>query len=171
MTLAAADLQSSTFADLVRTHQAMVFSIAYHFLRDRATAEEIAQDVFLQLYRKMGDLAEGAHITFWLRKVTSHRCIDCVRKKKIQAAVALDDAPDLFVPEDREDPLLSRRVRALLASLPEKPRMVMILRYQEDLMPEEIANILEMPVSTVKSHLQRSLAMLREKMTRSMGSM
>jgi len=74
----------------------------------------------------------------------SHRCIDCVRKKKLHASVALDDAPDLFVKEDREDPLLSRRVRALLASLPEKPRMVMILRYQEDMMPEEIANILEM---------------------------
>jgi len=171
MTLAAVDVQPTAFADLVRAHQAMVFSIAYHFLRDRSAAEEIAQDVFLQLYRKMGELTAGAHITFWLRKVTSHRCIDCVRKKKLHASVALDDAPDLFVKEDREDPLLSRRVRALLASLPEKPRMVMILRYQEDMMPEEIANILEMPVSTVKSHLQRSLAMLREKMTRSMGSM
>jgi RNA polymerase sigma-70 factor (ECF subfamily) len=47
--------------------------------------------------------------------------------------------------------------------------MVMVLRYQEDLMPEEIASLLEMPVRTVKSHLQRSLAMLREKIDRSMG--
>jgi RNA polymerase sigma-70 factor (ECF subfamily) len=46
---------------------------------------------------------------------------------------------------------------------------VMVLRYQEDLMPEEIARILEMPVRTVKSHLQRSLAMLRDKIGRSMG--
>jgi RNA polymerase sigma-70 factor, ECF subfamily len=47
--------------------------------------------------------------------------------------------------------------------------MVMILRYQEDLMPEEISEVLEMPVRTVKSHLQRSLAMLRAKIDRSMG--
>jgi RNA polymerase sigma-70 factor (ECF subfamily) len=57
----------------------------------------------------------------------------------------------------------------LVASLPEKPRMVMVLRYQEDLMPEEIAGVLDMPVRTVKSHLQRSLAMLREKFDRSVG--
>jgi RNA polymerase sigma-70 factor (ECF subfamily) len=64
---------------------------------------------------------------------------------------------------------LSRRLRQLIATLPENPRMVMVLRYQEDLMPEEIAALLEMPVRTVKSHLQRSLAILREKIERSMG--
>ena len=57
----------------------------------------------------------------------------------------------------------------LILSLPEKARMVMILRYQEDLDPEEIARELEMPVSTVKSHLQRSLAMFREKFGRALG--
>jgi RNA polymerase sigma-70 factor, ECF subfamily len=65
--------------------------------------------------------------------------------------------------------MLNRRLRAMLGSLPETPRMVMVLRYQEELMPEEIAKVLEMPVRTVKSHLQRSLAMLREKIGRSMG--
>jgi len=60
-------------------------------------------------------------------------------------------------------------LQSLIGSLPEKPRMVMILRYQEDLMPEEIARVMEMPVRTVKSHLQRSLAMLREKIDRSLG--
>ena len=64
---------------------------------------------------------------------------------------------------------MSRRLRQLIATLPENPRMVMVLRYQEDLMPEEIAALLEMPVRTVKSHLQRSLTILREKIERSMG--
>jgi len=60
-------------------------------------------------------------------------------------------------------------LQALIASLPEKARAVVVLRYQEDLMPEEIAKLLEMPVGTVKSHLQRSLAMLREKLGRTFG--
>jgi RNA polymerase sigma-70 factor (ECF subfamily) len=60
-------------------------------------------------------------------------------------------------------------LRDLVASLPEKPRMVVILRYQEDLPPEDIAGVLAMPIATVKSHLQRSLAMLREKVTRAIG--
>ena len=158
-----------SFPEVLRAHQGMVFSIAYHFLHDRAAAEEVAQEVFLQLYRNFGELQTSAHATFWLRRVTSHRSIDYARKRKLQAAVALDDAPEPAVGADPGDPLLSRRLRALIGSLPETPRMVVVLRYQEDMMPEEIAKTLDMPVRTVKSHLQRSLAMLREKIGRSMG--
>jgi RNA polymerase sigma-70 factor (ECF subfamily) len=161
-----------TFASVLRAQQSMVFSIAYHFLRDRSAAEEVAQDVFLQLHRCFSDLKSDQHVAFWLRKVASHRCIDYVRKQKNQAAVSLDDAPPASIASQSDKPqdhFLNRRLQLLIASLPEKPRMVMILRYQEDLMPEEIASVMEMPVRTVKSHLQRSLAMLREKIDRSMG--
>jgi RNA polymerase sigma-70 factor (ECF subfamily) len=158
-----------TFAEVLRANQSMVFSLAYHFLRDHAAAEEIAQDVFLRLYRKMDDLDSAKHVTFWLKKVTSHRCIDYVRKRGSQSTISLEDVAEPSIPEQRGDPLLNRRLRQLIATLPEKPRMVMVLRYQEDLMPEEISEVLEMPVRTVKSHLQRSLAMLREKIDRSMG--
>jgi RNA polymerase sigma-70 factor (ECF subfamily) len=157
------------FAGLVREHRSMVFSIAYHFLRDRALAEEIAQDVFLQLFRNLGSLESEAHTTFWLRKVTSNRCVDYVRKRQRRPEVSLEDGPEPREPEGAADPLLSRKLQALVQSLPEKPRLVVILRYQEDLMPEEIAKILEIPVRSVKSILHRSLAMLREKMERSMG--
>jgi len=64
---------------------------------------------------------------------------------------------------------VARRLRQYVAPLPEKPRLVVILRYQEDMGPEDIAEILSMPLETVKSHLQRSLAMLREKVTRAIG--
>ena len=57
----------------------------------------------------------------------------------------------------------------MIASLPEKARLIVILRYQEDLGPEDIAAVLAIPVATVKSHLQRSLALLREKVLRSIG--
>ena len=158
-----------TFAEVLRANQSMVFSLAYHFLRDRGAAEEVAQDVFLRLYRKVDDLENARHVIFWLRKVTSHRCIDYVRKRGSHYTVALEDAAEPSVPERPGDPLLNRRLRQLVATLPEKPRMVMVLRYQEDLTPEEISDVLEMPVRTVKSHLQRSLAILREKIERSMG--
>ena len=79
------------------------------------------------------------------------------------------DALLTFEDDPPQDHFMNRRLQSLIESLPEKPRMVMILRYQEDLMPEEIASVMEMPVRTVKSHLQRSLAMLREKIDRSMG--
>src|SRR5580704_11894025 len=92
-----------TFASVLRAHQSMVFSIAYHFLRDRSAAEEVAQDVFLQLHRRFDELKSDQHVSFWLRKVASHRCIDYVRKRKLQAAVALDDAPVPSVEDQPQD--------------------------------------------------------------------
>jgi RNA polymerase sigma-70 factor (ECF subfamily) len=162
-----------TFASVLRAQQSMVFSIAYHFLRDRPAAEEVAQDVFLQLHKRFDQFENDGHISSWLRKVASHRSIDYVRKRKSRAAVglgvSLEDAPVPSVEAVPQDHFLNRRLQSLIGSLPEKPRMVLILRYQEDMMPEEIASAMDMPVRTVKSHLQRSLAMLREKIDRSMG--
>lgn len=163
------DPEPRTFAAVLRAKQSMVFSIAYHFLRDRSAAEEVAQDVFLQLHRRFDEFESDQHLSFWLRKVASNRSIDYVRKRKSQMAVGLEDAPVPSVENEPADHFLNRRLQSLIGSLPEKPRMVMILRYQEDMMPEEIASAMDMPVRTVKSHLQRSLAMLREKIDRSMG--
>ena len=156
------------FARIVRQHQGMVFSLALHFLRDRQAAEEIAQDVFLQLYRNLGALKSPEHVTFWLRKITSHRCIDHARRRK-WPVVSLEDAPELRQAGSSRDPLLARRLRQLIATLPDAARMVVVLRYQEDLTPSEIAAVLGMPTATVKSHLHRSLALLREKVSRAIG--
>ena len=156
------------FAGIVQRQQGMVFSIALHFMRDRQVAEELAQDVFLDLYRHLDSLKSPEHVTFWLRKVTSHRCIDYARRRT-WFEVSLDDVPELPAASTARDPLLQRKLRQLVASLPGTARAVVILRYQEDLTPTEIAEVLTMPVATVKSHLQRSLAMLREKVVRVIG--
>ena len=156
------------FAALVREHQSMVFSVAYHFLHDRQGAEEVAQEVFLALHRSLDDLQSPAHAAFWLRKVAAQRAIDEGRRRKRRPQVALDEVgePAARGAASAGDPLLAEMLRRLIASLPETPRMVVILRYQEDLDPMEIAAALQMPVGTVKSHLQRSLALLREKLER-----
>jgi RNA polymerase sigma-70 factor (ECF subfamily) len=153
-------------------HQSMVFSIAVRILSDRSAAEEVAQDVFLELHAKFGELASGDHVFHWLRRVTVHRAIDRLRRRERRPEVAMDwqDLPEPSDPPGDEppdtDPLLSRRLRQLVASLPEVPRTVLILRYQEDMSPEEIGGVLDMPVATVKSHLQRTLRLLREKAAR-----
>lgn len=154
---------TADFASLVREHQSMVFSLAHHFLRDRAAAEELAQDVFLQLYRHLGELQSPEHIVFWLRRVTANRCISEARRRQRHPEVPLDDSPEPEAPPSESDPIVGERLRRMVASLPEKARMVVLLRYQEDLDPEDIARLLEMPVNTVKSQLQRALVMLRQK--------
>src|SRR5690349_10860186 len=88
------------------------------------------------------------------------------RRRRRRPVVALDSVAEPSTAAAPRDPLLEEVLRRLIATLAEGPRAVMILRYQEDLDPAEIADILEMPLGTVKSHLQRSLALLREKLER-----
>lgn len=158
----------AAFAELVREHQSMVFSLASRFFRNRSVAEDVAQEVFIHLYQNLGSIQSADHLRYWLRKVTGHRCIDHARRHKMQT-VSVDDAPEPVSMFDMPDALLRTTLRRLVATLPEKPRLVVTLRYQEDLDPTEIADILDMPVNTVKSHLRRSLLILREKVTRSLG--
>ncbi len=157
------------FAGLVRQHQAMVFSICWHILRDRAVAEELAQDVFLSLHQHLGTLESPEHVLFWLRRVTSNRALDVLRRRQRRPMVSLESAPEPVAAASTGDPMLGSALRRLVATLPEKARAIVVLRYQEDLDPAEIARLLGIPVGTVKSQLQRALGLLREKMSRSLG--
>lgn len=143
----------------------MVYSVAYHFLQDHSAAEELAQEVFLELYRHWPEIQSREHRLFWLRKVTIRRCIDQTRRRKLRNHVSLEDAPEPFTFMPATDPVLKRYIEQLLAKLQEAPRMIVILRYQEGMEPAEIAELLDMPLATVKSHLQRSLALLRRKLS------
>jgi RNA polymerase sigma-70 factor, ECF subfamily len=161
----AAAAAPGAFEAAVREHQAMVYSVAFHFLQDHAAAEELAQEVFLELYRHWPEIQSREHRLFWLRKVTSRRCIDQTRRRKLRNHLSLEDAPEPFTFMPATDPVLKRYIEQLLAKLQEAPRMIVILRYQEGMEPAEIAELLDMPLATVKSHLQRSLALLRRKLS------
>jgi RNA polymerase sigma-70 factor (ECF subfamily) len=155
-----------SFDELVRAYQSMVFSLAFHFLHDREAAEEVAQEVFLALHRHMAAIKSPAHAEYWLRKVAAQRSIDEARRRKRRPQITLEAVAEPASQAPPGDPMLGEVLRRLIATLPEAPRMVMVMRYQEDLDPVDIAELLELPVATVKSHLQRSLALLREKLER-----
>lgn len=152
----------AAFAALVRAHQRTVFSLALRMLADRHAAEDLAQEVFLQLYRSLSAVSSAAHLAFWLRKVTMHRAIDRLRRAPRLESSA-EELAAVVSETEPADPLLERRLRALLRELPAAARAVVLLRYQEDLDPVDIARTLRMPLNTVKSHLRRSLAQLRER--------
>lgn len=152
------------FEHLVDEHQSMVFSLAWRMTGDRGLAEEIAQDVFLELDRHMKKIESPKHACFWLRRVAMSRSADALRRRRVRGV-------DLWVEieenhgartEEKSSPL-GARLEGLLATLPEPQRAALVLRYQEDLTPEEIAATLDAPLATVKSHLQRGLKLLRAK--------
>ena len=146
----------------------MVFSIALRILSDRFLAEETAQDVFVELHGKLGELEGDEHVIHWLRRVTVHRSIDRLRQRERRREEVTDpgELPELAVEAAPGDPLLSRQIRLLVGSLPVMQRTVIALRYQEEMSVEEIGEALGMPAATVKSHLRRTLQLLREKMVR-----
>ena len=152
-----------TFVEAVETHKAMVYSILWHFLRDRSLAEELAQDVFLELHRNWRSLKSAKHLTFWLRRATTHRAIDVVRKRRTQAETSLEESGEPTMLERVHDSLLSSYLERMVASLPPKSRMMIVLRYQEEMDVEEIAGVLGMKVSTVKTQIFRALELLRAK--------
>jgi RNA polymerase sigma-70 factor (ECF subfamily) len=157
------------FGDLVRQHQRTVFGIALRMLGDRPAAEELAQDVFVQLHRHLASIESAAHLRFWLRRVTSHRAIDRARQRARAAELPLEAIAEPPAVGPDADPLLTRRLRGALLELTPQARAVVVLRYQQDLDPTDIAGALGMPLNTVKSHLRRSLAVLRERCARLRG--
>ena len=159
------------FTRIVREHQSMVFSIAYHFLRDRALAEEVAQDVFLRLYESRDAIASPEHVKYWLRKTATNLCIDVCRRRRFMPKIGLSDIPEPSAAERRTDPMLSGALRKLVASLPERWRALVILRYQEDMDLEEMAGVVGEPATAVKSQLARAMEFLREKASRTLGEM
>ena len=144
----------------------MVFSAALRMLRDRPLAEEVAQDVFLQLHEKLPELETEEHIKFWLRRATYHRSIDETRRRKLRPRISLQDVREPSIKMEHGDPFLSELLRRYVAALPDKARAIVVMRYQEDLEPTEISRILEIPPSSVKSLLHRSLRLLRGKVQR-----
>ena len=144
----------------------MVFSIALRLLRDRTVAEEVAQDVFLQLYEKLPGLETEEHVKFWLRRTTYHRSIDEVRRRKLRPRIGLDEIREPSVKAVETDPYMNEILRALVAALPGRARAIVVLRYQEGLEPTEISRVLDIPASSVKSLLHRSLKLLRGKVER-----
>jgi RNA polymerase sigma-70 factor (ECF subfamily) len=164
------------FRDIVERHQSRVYSIAFRILGDCGTAEEVAQDVFLALYRNLDRMQSQEHLLAWLRRVTVHRATDAYRRRSSRVEFAADEFREEQMRLDRSGSAVSQNVfesagmeksiEQMLASLPPAQRGVLLLRYQEDLSPTEISALLSMPLGTVKSHLRRALKLLRTKASR-----
>lgn len=159
-------MDANQFRKLVEEHQGMVFSIALRVTADHGIAEEVAQDAFLELYRSGEKLESEDHVRYWLRRVTVHRATDAIRSRKRRPEASAEEWVDeqhTGVGFAAIDTGVAARLEDLLRTLPEPMRVAVVLRYQEEMLPEEIAGMLGHPVATVKSHLQRGLQLMRRK--------
>ena len=163
-------MEAVEFRRLVETHQRMVFSLALRLTGEYGAAEEVAQDAFLDLFRKGERLESEDHVRFWLRRVTVHRATDALRRRSRQPEAAaeewMEERHGSANGDDTDAPMnagVAAKLEDLLQVLPEPMRVAVVLRYQEEMRPEEIAALLGQTVTTVKSNLRRGLALLRRK--------
>lgn len=154
----------------------MVFSIALRLLGDYGIAEEVAQDCFVELHRALGQVESRDHIRFWLRRVAVHRATDAIRRRSVrpegravlwteehEAATGDLAVGGTFGRERASAIALENRMESVLQSLPYALRTAVVLRYQEEMRPDEIAALLGQPIASVKSNLRRGLELLRRK--------
>jgi RNA polymerase sigma-70 factor, ECF subfamily len=156
--------ESAALGALVQAHQRPVYSLALRMLGTRDLAEDLTQEVFMEMNDNLKSIQSSEHLAFWLRKVTTNRAIDQLRRRSRIEITSLDEEAQLFSIVDEADPLLQRHLRLLLLELTPAARAVVLLRYQEDLDPMDIARTLDMSINTVKSHLKRSLETMRHRL-------
>ena len=159
-------VDDSEFRRLIETHQRMVFSLALRIIGDYATAEEVAQDVFLALHRSGERLESEDHVRFWLRRTAKHRAIDAIRRRTQRPEAAAEEWMEEQHAATGASTLTAgteAKLESLLRTLPESLRIAVLLRYQEQMLPDEIAAVLDQSVASVKSQLHRGLALLRRK--------
>ena len=161
--LEAALADREEFSEIVSRTKGLVFGVAYGFFRNRAIAEDLTQDTYLELFRNLHKLDSDMHVINWLRQAATRKCIDYTRRKKNRPHRDLDSIPERGVGPIVRDPALAEELARNVASLPPKMRIVVILRFQEDLKIREIAETLDIPVNTVKTQLRRALIRLRPK--------
>lgn len=155
------------FNALMRAHEDRVFAIALRMMRNRDAALDATQETFLTLYRKADRFHRKSAFTTWLYRVTINTCYDQLRKQKRTRADALPETND---PPDRhsEDELAGAELRpdlaAALAALSEDFRTAVVLSDFEGNSLEVVAEILEVPIGTVKSRLFRGRRILAQKL-------
>lgn len=156
----------------------IAFGVALHLTRNRDDAEDLLQETAIQAYRAFPTFQPGTHFKAWFLRILTNLFLNRVRKRQREPEIAsLDDAPDLYLytqvtrnggGRGNEDPakqILERigteQMVAAIAALPEEFRMVAALYFVEEMSYQEISEILDCPIGTVRSRLHRGRKLLQ----------
>ena len=163
----AAGGETPAFAELLRRHQGKVRGLLLRLCCDRTLADDLAQEVFLRAYRGLWGFEGRSSFGTWLYRISYNAYLNhSTRVRKWSSLPTAYDAetaaPDDALSPPRAD--LRRDLEAAVATLPQRYRGVVVLYYLQDLSYPEIAEILDVPLGTVKTHLHRAKRLLRAKL-------
>ncbi len=167
--------EEKAFEELLRKYKNSVYSICYRMVRNQTDAEDLAQDVFIRTFSVLDRYDPSYPFSSWLFRITSNLCIDFLRKAK-GSMVSLDqpiDGPegsiqrqlpaDVVKPDRQmENKEMMAALEEAISILPEHYRVIVILRHQEQMSYEEIADDLGIPLGTVKARIHRARNMIKD---------
>lgn len=162
------------FRALLEKYERAVFTICLRMVRNRDEATDLAQESFIKVFASLDRYNPAYAFSSWLFKITSNLCIDHLRKRRI-ITFAMDEPVEsekgeftrqYVAPDPTPDESFSRnekmqKLDAGIAALPEHYRIMLVLRHQEDMSYEEIAESLAIPLGTVKARIHRAREMLK----------
>src|SRR5207245_4149279 len=171
---------TSAFEELVERHQALVSSTVARMLGSNSDVEDIAQQVFIRVWKSASRYVPRAKFTTWLLKITRNLVFNELRRTRRRAQVPLESEASADEPalKDESNPApdaslleveLRKAIEEAIMHLPETQRMAMVLRRYEQLSYEQIAEVLDLSVPAVKSVLFRARTELRSRLSRYLG--
>jgi RNA polymerase sigma-70 factor (ECF subfamily) len=162
------------FAELVELYKDKLYNLSYRMTGNPQEAEDVAQEAFLKAYANLEKYDPKHKFSTWIYRIATNLCIDRMRKKKpdysLDAEVDGIEGGDMYsrLPSSELTPEeevvraeMQSEVQQAIANLPENYRAAVILKYMHDMSLQEIADILEVPVSTVKTRIHRGREALR----------
>ncbi len=165
--------ETQAFNLLVEKYEAMAYSVAYRMLRDQDAAADVVQDSFIKAFRALAGF-QGGNFRSWLMRIVANTCYDVLRVQQRRATDSLDDLP---VDHDHITALVDRAespesyaermelnhfLEIGIQALPPEQRLVLVLCDIQGYTYEEIAEIAELPMGTVKSRISRARLRLRD---------
>jgi RNA polymerase sigma-70 factor, ECF subfamily len=167
--------RESQFEDVIREHQGFVFRTLARLTGSREHLEDLAQEVFLRLYRGMDSFRGDAKLTTYLYRITLNVAQDeWKRRRKEQAHTSFDDPDEGWedriagVADDAEQILTRKQMMAgldrAMNELSDVERQVIVMFHQEELTYEKIAEVLALPLNTVRTHLHRGRKKLKDRL-------
>jgi len=160
------------FTRLVEAYQNPVYNLAYRMLGSPTEAEDAAQETFVRVYARLSTYDPQRKFSSWLLSIASHYCVDRLRRRHGNTVSMEEIMSWRWLPDDKPKPEErtlaheeSATIQRLLSELPDQHRLVIILRYWQDMSYEEIAEVTGSTVSAVKSRLHRA----REQMAQRLG--
>jgi RNA polymerase sigma-70 factor, ECF subfamily len=151
------------FATLVQRYDRAVYHLAYRTLHDVEEARDATQEAFFKAFRSLRTFKAGAKFSTWIFAIAYHACCDRLSRRKRFSNEEMPDRADTAPGPEQQAIALDEasRLRAAIDALPEKYRTVITLYHLQGKQYEEIAQVLDLPMGTVKTHLFRAKEQLR----------